>query len=153
MSGRDREKLISAAYSATLSPDQYYETLDMMDELIFSDQSAKYIDALKQGADPELMAHFQRAHDIQLLLGRKKTEKSAERILLDATPNPALIFDQAEKIVAMNDLARQMIGDDCLTLADCGVSEHVLRNIRQFSEVTPFRRYSLNRIICSPGKR
>ncbi|WP_164088940.1 alpha/beta fold hydrolase [Sphingorhabdus sp. YGSMI21] len=52
--------------------------------------------------------------------------------MLDATPNPALIFDQAEKIVAMNDLARQMIGDDCLTLADCGVSEHVLQDIRQF---------------------
>ncbi|MEH6661446.1 MAG: alpha/beta fold hydrolase [Parasphingorhabdus sp.] len=132
MSGRDREKLISAAYSATLSPDQYDETLDMMDALIFSDQSAKYIDALKQGADPELMAHFQRAHDIQLLLGRKKTEKSGERILLDATPNPALIFDQAEKIVAMNDLARQMIGENCLTLVDCGVREHVLQNIRQF---------------------
>tara|TARA_R110000824_G_scaffold252106_1_gene440802 strand:+ start:637 stop:2382 length:1746 start_codon:yes stop_codon:yes gene_type:complete len=132
MSGLDREKLISAAYSATLSPHQYDETIDLIDDLIFSDKSAGPVDALKQGADPELVAHFQRAYDIQLLLGRKKSEKSAERILLDATPNPALIFDQSENIVAMNDLAKNMMGENCVTLVDCGVNEHVRENIRQF---------------------
>lgn len=132
MSGLDREKLISAAYSATLSPNQYDETIDLIDDLIFSDESAGHVDALKRGADPDLFAHFQRANDIQLLLGRKKTEKSDERILLDATPNPALIFDQSEKIVAMNDLAKNMMGKECVTLIDCGVNEHVLRNIRRF---------------------
>tara|TARA_R110001606_G_scaffold360130_2_gene512772 strand:+ start:409 stop:2154 length:1746 start_codon:yes stop_codon:yes gene_type:complete len=132
MSGLDREKLISAAYLATLSPHQYDETIDLIDDLIFSDKSAGPVDALKQGADPELVAHFQRAYDIQLLLGRKKSEKSAERILLDATPNPALIFDQSENIVAMNDLAKNMMGENCVTLVDCGVNEHVRENIRQF---------------------
>lgn len=140
-----RERLISAAYSATLSPNQYDETLDLIDELIFSDVSDGRVDVLKRGADPDLIAHFQRANDIQLALGRKKARKSSERILLEATPNPALIFDQSEKIVAMNDLAKNMMGKECIALIDCDLDEHVLQNIRRF-----FRFSDIEKVFVEP---
>lgn len=146
MSSLDKDRLISAVYSATLSPDDFDATLDEIDGLIFhrhapaqSDGEVFSPDAgetlsgrLKHIIDPELITHFQRAHDIQLRFGRQKSEKSKVQLLIDAAPSPAFIFDRDENIVAMNDLAAELAQKGQPKLADCCANTDILENVRAF---------------------
>lgn len=112
----NRDKLISAVYSATLSPVGYDETMETIDHLIFGDLASGHGDKVHEDAggfavgtaktppviDPEIASHFQRAQDIQLRVGHQNGEKPKALMLLDAAPGPAYIVDQDENIIAMN---------------------------------------------------
>ncbi|SDR47221.1 alpha/beta hydrolase [Pseudovibrio sp. Tun.PSC04-5.I4] len=141
-----RDKLISAVYSATLSPDGYDETLDVIDELVFGarlheDQKAAPSERVglhgvgervELEVDPELLDHFGRAHDIQKRVGRPKYQQHKALVLLETAPNPTFIFDQSEKIIARNIPARDSGQADSQSLEEvCGDAD-VLENIRNY---------------------
>lgn len=112
----NRDKLISAVYSATLSPVGYDEAMETIDHLIFGDLASGHGDKASEDAngfaigtdktppviDPQIASHFQLAQNIQLRVGHQNGEKPKALMLLDAAPGPAYIVDQDENIIAMN---------------------------------------------------
>jgi pimeloyl-ACP methyl ester carboxylesterase/DNA-binding CsgD family transcriptional regulator len=142
----DRNKLISAVYSATVSPESYDETLDAIDDVMFGASSFDIPTDIVSGVgmldtrnsertyttDPDLVAHFQRAYDIQLRIGRPRKGKSKILLLLDAAPNPAYITDRNEKILAMNGHAQASSQGRSEKLSDCITGQEILADIRAF---------------------
>jgi len=126
--------LISAAYSAALSPKDYDNIMDVFDDLMFVEEpplltknnSSKYI------MDPYLMAHFERAHDIHKKLGRQITAKPLDKRLVDMAPSPAIIFNRNENILAMNALAKKSSSKPCTALFEYCTHPQSLRHIRSF---------------------
>ncbi len=120
MRQEDRDKLISAVYTATLAADDLDEILETFDGVIFGnpplDQTNAPVHSLPDTDDgnasldlafaPKLLDHLARARTIQLRMGRKKNDTPDLQKLLDATPNPAIICDQTEAILAGNQLAK-----------------------------------------------
>lgn len=145
MSDSNRDKLISIAYSAVLAPDTLHETLDSIDDLIFSDlpentqfnlgsndKNSIFSDHLHNcNIDPNLLTHFQRAHDIQLRIGRVESGKCKVEMLLDASPNPAFVFNQFEHIIAANSRANA-IAKNCETLSEVCGNDDILQSVRKF---------------------
>lgn len=143
----DRDKLISAVYSAGMAPEYFDESLDTIDTLVFKktaafsghspvpdiDELSPKNDTNKPEIDPEILHHVQRSNEINDRLGRTEPEKSRTDLLLDTTPNPAFIFDQQENIVAMNDLAKnENANQECQKLAEYCTNTHILEKIRKF---------------------
>jgi pimeloyl-ACP methyl ester carboxylesterase/DNA-binding CsgD family transcriptional regulator len=142
----DRNKLISAVYSATVSLEYYDETLDAIDDVIFGATSLPIDQDIVSGVgllntnksersyttDPDLVAHFQRAHDIQLRIGRPRKGKSKILLLLDAAPNPAYILDRNEKILVMNGHAQALAQSHSEKLSDFIRGEEIIADIRAF---------------------
>ena len=120
--------LISAAYSATLSPENYDDIMDVFDDLIFTEtnQDSGYV------ISPDLAMHFERAHEIYNKLGRHSTANLVDKKLVDTAPCPAIIFDQSERILAMNALANKPFPRPCKTLSEYCSYPQSLERIRIF---------------------
>ncbi|PHR92687.1 MAG: hypothetical protein COA69_07610 [Robiginitomaculum sp.] len=142
----DRDKLITAVYSAGISPEYYHESLETIDTLVFANPAGDADNIIESGSglpksnngklnpsiDSEILHHIQRSSEIIDHLGRQKQGKSRAELLLDTAPNPAFIFDHAENIIAMNDMARNNGQKPCRKLADCCTNIYVLEQIRTF---------------------
>ncbi len=128
--------LISAAYSAALSPKNYDNIMDVFDDLMFTgtpvplekekDKNPGYI------MDPSLMTHFERAHDIHKKIGRQITAKPQGKRLVDMAPSPAIIFNLNENILAMNALAKKPLSKRCTVLSQYCTHPESLEHIRLF---------------------
>lgn len=147
MISSDRDKLIAAVYSASMSPEYYDQSLETIDTLVFKNLKKGMADISvsssetpvskngknKHHIDPEILHHIQRSNDINDRVGRQRQKKSRAELLLDTAPNPAFIFDCSENIVAMNNLAKINNGDTpCQKLAQCCSNTYVLEQIRNF---------------------
>ncbi len=148
----DRDKLIAAVYSVSMSPQYFDESLDTIDALLFANLAEDSESQLRpnggvsgtingqsqQNIDPEILHHVARANEIRDRLGRQQmgrqqTEQSRPKLLLATASNPAFIFDHGENIIAMNDLAKNSNGNaHYRTLADCCTNFDVLNRIRKF---------------------
>ncbi len=145
MSRVDKHKLISAIYATTLSPNNFDNILDDLDELIFGpilspagakppQHSPRHLSANTLHAiDPELRNHVDLARQIQDRIGRAKKKEDRFDAVLDAVPNPSYVFDEKQNIVAMNQFARERSGDDCATLGDCIPDARMLGEIDKFA--------------------
>ena len=143
----DRDKLIAAVYSVSMSPQYFDESLDTIDALLFDNLAedtqsrllpnggvSESINGQSQpNIDPEILHHVARANEINDRLGRQRIEQSRPELLLATAPNPAFIFDHGENIIAMNDLAKNNNGNEhTRKLADYCTSLDVLDRIRKF---------------------
>jgi pimeloyl-ACP methyl ester carboxylesterase/DNA-binding CsgD family transcriptional regulator len=133
VSDKPKDKLISAAYSATLSPEKYDDFMNTLDDLMFegpsqnaNGQSGEHI------IDTDLDNHFQRAHDIQIKLGRDKAVKPTAVNIVEKAPGPAISFSASEHIIAMNKLAIDTGHGSFETLADYCTNPDLLTRIRAF---------------------
>lgn len=139
MADLEREKLISAVYSTTLSPDNFDETLDELDQLIFSENGLNLQGTygcagkpVRHKIDSEILFHFRQAFDIQSRIGRQRNDKPRELLLLDAAPNPAWIFNRNEAIIATNNHAKNLGRKHYTKLSDCYSDSDTLDSIRNF---------------------
>lgn len=158
MSENDRDKLISAIYSMSLSPVNYDETIEQLDGLLFEGANSVSdigfvppIEGLSSVVlnpivDPEILIHCRNANNIQLRVGREKAEIDRVRLLLDAAPNPAYVFDEKENILALNDHANSLADTKPAKLKQCCENTEVLRMIRSF-----VKRLDKQKLLVVPG--
>lgn len=119
MMERAKQKLIATVYTATLSPQGFNELiLDLSDQLAdLMRQVAGIEDVDKvlpagrvqfpdQGAIDELQRHITNAYDIQSRIGHFDDTDEKVQFVVDCVPNPAIVFDQNERVVAANGQAR-----------------------------------------------
>lgn len=146
MQSFDRDKLISAIYTAANSPEYFDEMLESFHDLMFGGRpeeldfnlvfGVEISDILKgdgrQVVDPDLLLHLQRAHEIQLRIGRPKKEKNKILMLLDAAPNPAYIIDLSGTVIAQNKHSRNLALSRKLKIADFVESPEIVAEIRRF---------------------
>ncbi len=143
---KNREELVSAIYSAILSPDNFDETLANFDNLIFGSEGISPADKVLPeqvinqhkiiqnipGLDSHLIKHIQLAYQLQQKVGRHKVEKQKVMMLLDAAPNPAYLFDGSENIITLNAHAQNKVSPSAKTLEACCSNPHFLDTIRKF---------------------
>lgn len=141
----DKNKIISAVYEAILPPKNFEEMVGKLDEAIFgasplvkqgnfiSFPIASETQNSEVALDPELLTHFQLAHEIRTKIGRPRTEKGHLSSLLEATPNPAWVFDQTEKIIAQNQHATEKSTSHPTLLSDFCTDPELLTEVRTFT--------------------
>lgn len=141
---RTKRKLIATIYTATLSPQGFNELVDDL-----SDQLAELIEAVTGVADirqmlphsseyvldqsviADLTDHVAIAHSIQSRIGHFDGDDEKTQFIVDCVPNPAVIFDRNERLVALNRPARQQGGAGAATLAGIVGGAEELAKIRR----------------------
>lgn len=137
-----RDRFISAIYSISISPDNYNQTLDQLDELL-GDLLTEGEDGSEPNGleaapkevlnamDPALLSHIENVRQLQSNMPRTPPRRSKLLTLLDATPNPAVVIDRREVIRAKNASVAGETGT-IQHLSEFIKDEDVLQALRRF---------------------
>lgn len=118
-----KQKLVATIYAATLSPTGFKELVadltDQLADLIRELTGLENVDKkLPRGSEhvfdqtviADLMEHVRTAHNIQSRIGHFENADGRAQLVVDAAPNPAVVFDRHERIVAANSLVVAQYG-------------------------------------------
>ena len=170
-----KQKLVATIYAATLSPTGFKELVadltDQLADLIRELTGLENVDkTLPRGSEhvfdqsviADLMEHVRTAHSIQSRIGHFDNADGRAQLVVDAAPNPAVVFDGHERVVAANSLAVAQYGT-AATLAQLFGNRDELASIRkavgalgrktEFASVPLTMDFAHVRISCALTKR
>ncbi|GIL03281.1 MAG: helix-turn-helix transcriptional regulator [Alphaproteobacteria bacterium] len=139
-----KHRLISTIYAATLSPQGFNELFvdlgGQLSRLVAEITGGNSVEKrLPHSSDPvfdqsviaDLAEHVRKAHAIQARIGHFDDGGQKTQFIVDCVPNPAIIFDQSERVVATNALAKAQGAPGASTLIGVIGSADELAKIRK----------------------
>ncbi len=139
-----KQKLVATIYAATLSPQGFNELFvdlsiqmeKLVEELTGESNITRRLPhssehVFDQDAIADLAEHVRIAHAIQSRIGHFDDSSDKIQFIVDSVPNPAVVFDENESIVAVNGLSRVQQGARSRTLAEVIGSADELAHIRK----------------------